>query len=156
MSGIHDPEFRSIDGTGNNQDNPGWGRAGIQFLRKTDGINDNPAYGDGVETPAGATRPGAREVSNAVFAQSESKPSSLGTSDLFWAWGQFLDHDCGSDRPWLVLGVGRAARGRAKRRRGEGGLRRPGRQGVHSSPVPSDPQSCFDRAAALAPPSGAR
>ena len=93
MSGIHDPEFRSIDGTGNNQDNPGWGRAGSQFLRKTDGINDNPAYGDGVETPAGAARPGAREVSNAVFAQSESKPSSLGTSDLFWAWGQFLDHD---------------------------------------------------------------
>ena len=40
MSGIHDPEFRSIDGTGNNQDNPGWGRAGSQFLRKTDGIND--------------------------------------------------------------------------------------------------------------------
>lgn len=37
--------------------------------------------------------PGAREISNAVVRQEGNIPNSKGLSDLFWAWGQFIDHD---------------------------------------------------------------
>ena len=88
MTGTLGGPFRSIDGSGNNQTETGWGSAGSDFLRLTPS-----SYGDGVASPAGDDRPSAREVSNAVIAQVGDKPSALGTSDLFWAWGQFLDHD---------------------------------------------------------------
>lgn len=51
------------------------------------------AYGDGKSTPAGADRPGGREISNAVVATMGAKENKAGASDLFWLWGQFLDHD---------------------------------------------------------------
>ncbi|MFW6198845.1 MAG: peroxidase family protein, partial [Acidobacteriota bacterium] len=54
---------------------------------------DGHAYGDFVSAPAGAERPGAREISNAVVAEERVVPNERGLSDLFWAWGQFLDHD---------------------------------------------------------------
>jgi hypothetical protein len=42
------PEWKSIDGSGNNLANPSWGRAG------TDSIRVAPAaYADGVSSPAG-------------------------------------------------------------------------------------------------------
>ncbi len=88
MAGTLNGPFRSIDGVGNNETNPSWGSAGTDFLRLAPSD-----YGDGISSPAGAERPGAREISNAVFAQSEDIPSERGTSDLFWVWGQFLDHD---------------------------------------------------------------
>lgn len=50
-------------------------------------------YSDGRSAPAGADRPSAREVSNAVSAAQANTPNSAGASDLFWVWGQFLDHD---------------------------------------------------------------
>ena len=53
----------------------------------------NSYYGDGKSAPAGADRPGAREISNAVSAQSGDMPNKAGLSDMFWIWGQFLDHD---------------------------------------------------------------
>ena len=51
------------------------------------------SYGDSVSSLAGGDRPSSRAVSNAVMAQDEDMPSAVGTSDLFWVWGQFLDHD---------------------------------------------------------------
>lgn len=39
------------------------------------------------------TLPSAREISNAVVRQDGDIRNSKGLSDLFWAWGQFLDHD---------------------------------------------------------------
>lgn len=80
--------YRTIDGSGNNENNGDWGSAGTRFLRKA-----AADYGDGVSTPAGDDRPSARAVSNAIFDQDESKPSAAGTSDYFWLWGQFVDHD---------------------------------------------------------------
>ena len=98
-------EFRTIDGTGNNTVDPLRGSAGVNFVRKAPSD-----YGDGLSTPAGGDRPSPREISNAVMAQDEPMPSTAGTSDLFWAWGQFLDHDItltreaehGSEEPFPI------------------------------------------------------
>jgi len=81
-------EFRTLDGTDNNAANPFWGSADIELLRVT-----GPDYGDGFASPAGANRPSAREISNAVAAQNGSIPNVLRASDFVWQWGQFLDHD---------------------------------------------------------------
>ena len=50
-------------------------------------------YADGVSAPSGADRPSERAISNAVSRADDPKPSEAGASDLFWLWGQFLDHD---------------------------------------------------------------
>lgn len=81
-------EFRSIDGIGNNGLHREWGAAGQCFKRLA-----GDDYGDGANTPAGAHRPSARDVSNAVVAQAGSMPNTYGASDFLWMWGQFLDHD---------------------------------------------------------------
>jgi hypothetical protein len=80
--------YRSIDGSGNNTDNPDWGAAGSQFLR-----SGSAAYTDGLSAPAGPDRPDARDISNAVFSQNTSIENAAGASNLLWVWGQFLDHD---------------------------------------------------------------
>src|SRR5207302_4077659 len=82
-------DFRSIDGTGNNTAHPAWGSAGSTFLRAA------PAeYGDGVSTPAGADRPGARAISNALADQGDQDViSDRLLSAMAYAWGQFIDHD---------------------------------------------------------------
>lgn len=81
-------EFRSINGTGNNVLNNLWGSADQPFIRL-----GPVGYADGISSPAGASRPSPRAISNAVAAQSESRPNRRGASDFIWQWGQFLDHD---------------------------------------------------------------
>ena len=81
-------EFRTIDGSGNNLDQPGWGSAGTRFLR-----SGPYCYADGVSAPAGPDRPSPRAISNALCAQSGPMPNSHGATDFVWMWGQFLDHD---------------------------------------------------------------
>jgi len=81
-------EFRTIDGLGNHYEHPELGTTGEPFLRLFE--ND---YADGVGEPAGADRPSARAVSNAVVAQTEEVPNERGATDYLWQWGQFLDHD---------------------------------------------------------------
>jgi hypothetical protein len=81
-------EFRSVTGSGNNLNRPNLGAAETALVRL------GPVfYEDGTGTPAGADRPSARAVSNAVVAQSASKPNFKRSSDYLWQWGQFLDHD---------------------------------------------------------------
>lgn len=82
-------DFRSLDGVGNNVQHPQWGSTEEQFLRLS------PAeYADGLAAPAGADRPSARAVSNALAAQGdESLVNDRGLSAFIYAWGQFLDHD---------------------------------------------------------------
>lgn len=66
------PQIRSIDGSGNNLDNPDMNATHTHLRRYL------PAdYSDEVSTLAGASHPGAREVSNAVAAQDASKPNGL-------------------------------------------------------------------------------
>jgi len=85
-------EFRSIDGSGNNIDNPDFGKANIELIR----LLDN-AYDNGISVPRGgqnlSSLPSPRLISNTVSAQSESAPNFLGASDWLWQWGQFIDHD---------------------------------------------------------------
>ncbi len=80
-------EDRTADGTGTNEDNPDWGAVGQTLLRLSDAN-----YEDGIgEMVSGL--PNAREISNALAQQTEDEPNSFGLSDMFWVWGQFLDHD---------------------------------------------------------------
>ncbi len=81
-------KYRTYDGTANNRKNPEWGSAERAQIRLT------PK--DSTREPGGATEvnlPSPREVSNAVSAQTENTANSKGLSDMFWLWGQFLDHD---------------------------------------------------------------
>src|SRR5438132_8204339 len=65
------PAVESIDGSGNNLLHPDWGPAGSTVLRLV-----ASEYGDGISTPAGAKRPSARAISNAVAdAGDEETPS---------------------------------------------------------------------------------
>jgi hypothetical protein len=51
------------------------------------------AYTDGVSSPAGASRPSARAISNAIAASDSSIVNDRNLSAMVYAWGQFLDHD---------------------------------------------------------------
>ena len=62
-------EFRTIDGTNNNLINPTLGSANTPFLRTT-----TNAYGDGLDTPAGADQKGAREITNLVECPDRFRP----------------------------------------------------------------------------------
>jgi len=81
-------EFRSIDGSHNNLDDPTWGEAEIELIRLLE-----PDYSDGISAPAGMNRPNPRAISNAIASQSESLPNPFHASDWLWQWGQFVDHD---------------------------------------------------------------
>jgi len=78
-------EFRTFTGTGNNTTNQSWGSAGSNLLTAPG------ASTTGVEL-ARPDGPVARTVSTAM----DSAPNETGTnglSSMFWAWGQFIDHD---------------------------------------------------------------
>src|SRR5689334_6297224 len=55
---------RTFSGTGNNLTHTQWGSTGEELLRKA-----AAEYGDGISTLAGADRPSARVISNALAAQ---------------------------------------------------------------------------------------
>jgi hypothetical protein len=81
-------EVPSIDGTGNNSQNPEWGSTNEELLRLT-----WANYDDGLSHPAGQIRPSAREISNRIVNADESRPNDRNLSDILWLWGQFIDHD---------------------------------------------------------------
>jgi hypothetical protein len=83
-----DDEYRAIDGSNNNKQQPGMGTPHTRLYRLM-----SPDYADGFSALAGAQRPGARVISNKIFHQAESRPNNLDASDFLWQWGQFLDHD---------------------------------------------------------------
>lgn len=79
---------RSIDGYGNNVQNPEWGATDIRYERLT-----SVAYDDGYNSPAEALKPNAREVSNEICDQNATIFNTHNLSDFVWIWGQFIDHD---------------------------------------------------------------
>jgi len=81
-------EARSYDGQNNNLSQPSWGSANTPFVE--DVVR---AYADGQSQPSGSDRPGPRQISNAVVAQSSVLDDPAGRSAFLWVWGQFLDHD---------------------------------------------------------------
>ena len=78
----------SIDGSNNDPANPQENMAGMPLRRRM-----AAAYADGVAAMAGADRPSARQVSNLVHAQDQSRVNLRGATDFLWQWGQFIDHD---------------------------------------------------------------
>jgi hypothetical protein len=78
----------TLDGKLNNLSHTTWGTAGVDLLRFSPA-----AYGDGLSSPAGATRPSARAISNALSDQTASLPNNRNLSDWIYGWGQFIDHD---------------------------------------------------------------
>lgn len=82
------PEYPSVDGSGNNLDNPELGSTGTQLIRLAEAD-----YADGQSTPAGEDRPSAREISNVIAAVESQETNDRFLTDLFWVWGQFIDHD---------------------------------------------------------------
>ncbi|WDQ16319.1 peroxidase family protein [Rhodopirellula sp. P2] len=82
-------EVRSIDGTGNNIENPELGSTNTELLRVTE--ND---YADGISEPSGEDRPSAREISNTLAAADpEGTTNDRDLTAFVYAWGQFIDHD---------------------------------------------------------------
>ncbi len=81
----------SIDGTGNNVAQTEWGSTQERLTRIAPS-----EYGDGISTPAGANRPSARTISNALADQGDTDIiSDRNLSAFIYAWGQFIDHDIG-------------------------------------------------------------
>jgi len=83
---IYPVEFRTIDGKKNAVGD--LGAAGQTDLRNT-----TVGYGDGLGTPAGADRLGARLISNIVCAQDGPIQNSVRISSFVWNWGNIVDHD---------------------------------------------------------------
>lgn len=91
LIGAHVTQFNPapIDGVGNNNTHRFWGAVGSDLMRFV-----SAAYGDSLSTPAGASRPSARFISNTVVDQGDqSLPDSRNLSDWTYGWGQFVDHD---------------------------------------------------------------
>ena len=85
---VAEGEVRSIDGTGNNVENPELGSTHVPLLNTT-----TVEYADGISEPAGADRPSAREISNTIAAQTTTEVNDRGLTDITWLFGQFIDHD---------------------------------------------------------------
>jgi hypothetical protein len=83
-------ENRTIDGTFNHQTNTDQGAANRPVIRHGYDAEFNDGNGAMITEPA---RPNARDISNAIFAQSSSRKNDRGLSDFAWAFGQFLAHD---------------------------------------------------------------
>jgi hypothetical protein len=78
----------SLDGSGNHPFHASWGTVDSTQLRMA------PAeYADGISEPAGSTRPGAREISNAVATSTGDATNARLLSSWIYGWGQFIDHD---------------------------------------------------------------
>ena len=89
-SGARPPaaSYRTMDGTNNNLQHSSWGSASQPLWRRA------PAeYSDDIEEPARLDSASAREISNAIFAQTSSVVNQGRLTDMTWQWGQFLDHD---------------------------------------------------------------
>jgi len=80
----------SLDGSGNNPFHFNWGAAITDLLRLSP-----TAYADGVASPSGADRPGARLISNTVSVLSTPYSNNRSLSIWVYGWGQFIDHDLG-------------------------------------------------------------
>lgn len=99
LSGISSPTVqvavRSYDGTGNNLIDTELGSTNEQLIHVA-----AAEYGDGISTLAGADRPSARVISNAIAAQDEdTELNERRLSAYIYVFGQFLDHDIDLTEP---------------------------------------------------------
>jgi len=78
----------TLDGKLNNPMHTTWGVAGIDLMRFAPA-----AYADDLSSPAGATRPSPRLISNALCDHTTTVANTRKLSDWVYGWGQFIDHD---------------------------------------------------------------
>ena len=85
------PPEREIDGSMNHPSDLGQADDPLRRFLSVgyQGGKDVPRGGDNPNS----VLPSARDVSNFVSAQSSSVTEPSGASDMFWLWGQFVDHD---------------------------------------------------------------
>lgn len=84
-----------IDGTNHNLSDPNANKAGTAEKRYLPDTYLDHMGIDPDQFP-GQDRPGARDISNHVFAQGQDPViNPLGTNNFLWQFGQFLDHDFG-------------------------------------------------------------
>jgi hypothetical protein len=81
-------EYRQFDGSNNNHHHTDYGKINTPLIKLF-----NHDYSDGTNNPSGNDRPSAREISNSVGAQKHPSSDKNKISNMFWLWGQFLDHD---------------------------------------------------------------
>ena len=84
-------QIASMDGAGNNLEDSIFGASNTPMVRKSKAV-----YDDGESSPWNGSEsnlPNTRLISNAIAAQETSTPNTMGLSNLFWQFGQFLDHD---------------------------------------------------------------
>lgn len=81
-------QYRTVDGSHNNLINIDLGSAKTAFISLVDKDPDRM-----LEGIVAATLPNVRDISNAVATQTETTLNSKGLSDMFWLFGQFVDHD---------------------------------------------------------------
>lgn len=81
-------EYRELNGCKNNKKKPNYGKTNQPLLRivKSD-------FKDGYSKPSGCNRPSARLISNEIFHQDYHVKNKKCASNIFWLWGQFIDHD---------------------------------------------------------------
>ncbi|KAJ3318991.1 hypothetical protein HDU76_000668 [Blyttiomyces sp. JEL0837] len=80
-------EIQSMDGTGNNLQNPAWGSVNSPFIRMVPS-----AYGPNTSL-GGSNRPSARYISQNIFSKKPYLQNTDGISDLLPAWGVMLHLD---------------------------------------------------------------
>ena len=81
-------EWRTINGSGNNQANSDWGSAGDELERIT------PAdFADNISAMANTDFSNPREISNVICMESEQIDDSRGLSSINALWGEFLRND---------------------------------------------------------------
>lgn len=81
-------EYRKLDGSGNNKKFPSYGKTNQPLLRLIDSD-----YKDGIGEPSNCDAPSPRFISNTVANQEYPIKNKQHSSNIFWLWGQFLDHD---------------------------------------------------------------
>lgn len=86
--GKKDTNYHSFDGSFNNLKNPDIGKVDSPY-RHIAPKDESRSMGGAQE----ASLPNPRDISNAVFTQDAETKNDKGLSDMFWLWGQFLDHD---------------------------------------------------------------
>ena len=80
---------RTLDGSGNNPDDPALGQAGRVYPRETDAN-----YSDGIGEPVDS--PDARYLSNRIFNDTNQNIfTESGVTHWGFVWGQFIDHTIG-------------------------------------------------------------
>jgi len=78
-------EYSKINGRKNNQEKKSWGAANKKLTRMMDAVESR-----GLDLNV---LPNPRQISNIISNQNKNTSNAKGLSDMFWLWGQFLDHD---------------------------------------------------------------